>query len=91
FIEKVARAKVALDLTKGLGDANKDHTAWALALSLGWSLKEKPGVAPGDIGTGFVVKYKAGIAEDPYDAGTRLVTPGKTTTNQLYFGFIATF
>jgi hypothetical protein len=90
FIDKTARAKLALDLTKGLGEVNEDHTAWSLAATLGWSIKESPALDPDDIGTGFVAKYKVGTAWDPYtvDKG---VASGETITNQLYFGFKASF
>jgi hypothetical protein len=93
FIDKTARAKLALDLTKGLGEVNENHTDWLLTTTLGWSIKESPSFDPDDIGTGFVVKYKFGVKEDPYviTNGVGATTLGETTTNQLYFGFKVSF
>jgi hypothetical protein len=86
FVPKKARAKVGLDLTKGLGDVNKDHIKWELTTTLGWSVADKPSTAVNDIGTGFVVQYKVGSEKDKYD-GFGTTTPGETKTNKLYFGF----
>jgi hypothetical protein len=93
FIDKTAKGQLSFELTKGLGDTNKDHTAWALTTTIGLSVKESVDIDPDNIGTGFVVKYKYGVAEDAYAItnGVGVVTPGKTTTNQLYFGFKASF
>jgi hypothetical protein len=82
IIEKVARAKLAFDLTKGLGDANKDDTEWKLTALFGWSLNESPAVDPDSIGRGFVIGYQYGVKD---------VGGTETTTNKLYFGFKATF
>jgi hypothetical protein len=82
LIEKVARGKLSFEITKGLGEDVKDAIEWSLVPSFGWSLKESVALDPDDIGTGFVVKYKFGIK----DTGTT-----ETTTNQLYFGFKASF
>jgi hypothetical protein len=84
LIDKVARGKLAFEITKGLGDANEDAIKWTLTPSFGWSLKETVALDPDDIGTGFVAKYIYG-QEDKGDG-----TP-KTTTNKLYFGFKASF
>jgi hypothetical protein len=91
FIDKTARAKLAIDLTKGLGEVNEDHLDWLITTTLGWSLNETVALDPDDIGTGFVIKYKFGTVTDKYEVGKGITGPGTATTNQLYFGFKTSF
>jgi hypothetical protein len=78
LIEKTARVKLGLELGKGIGEAVKDNSKWEITTLFGWSLKESVTLDPDDIGTGFVVGYKYGVAK---------VAAVETTTNLLYFGF----
>jgi hypothetical protein len=90
FIPGTARAKVALGLTKGLGEeeTNGKHIAWTLTTTLGWSVVGKPALAVNDIGTGFVVRYQVGSEKDKYFADPRYANTWWTKeTNKLYFGF----
>jgi hypothetical protein len=89
LIEKVARAKLGLDFTKGLGEDVKDEYSWALTATFGWSLNESVALDPDDIGTGFVVKYIYGYKDTPIISDD--LTAADTTTNKLYFGFKASF
>jgi hypothetical protein len=83
FIEKVARVRLGIDFSTGVGDSVKDNSNWLLTLGFGWSLNGKPNVDPDDIGTGFILGYKYGVKVAPPAADV--------TTNQLYFGFKASF
>jgi hypothetical protein len=80
-VEKVFRAKLAANITKGLGESNKEDYSFTVTPSLFYSVKGAVTSYLPDF-TGFQVAYKFGLAQ---------AAGAKTTTNSLSLGFRAAF
>jgi hypothetical protein len=87
-IEKKFLVKLAVEFTKGLGDANEDLSKVDIKPSLYFSLNDKVTDDADDLNTGFAVFYKFGVGKEyPEDSTTAV----DYKANALSFAFRAAF